>query len=107
MTFVLSSHSDYGYNRTDVKKCKKLKSYDLAQDCPLGAKNVNKTLSGFRLIPGDRCKATDTSKHELKWELQPCTGNEEESGYDNEAESARRAVSHIHHLTPSQSPPSS
>jgi sortilin len=80
---------DYGYNRTDPKTCTKMKNYDLARDCPPGAKNVNKTESGFRLILGDRCKATHISKQELTWEVQPCTGHEKDSGYDITA--ARRA----------------
>ena len=75
-----------------------MKNYDITRDCPPGAKYINKTKSGFRLIPGDRCQATDTSKNELKSELVPCSGHEKESGYDNE-DAARRAVCHHHHHT--------
>ena len=70
-----------------------MKGYDLSRYCPPGAKYFNRSKSGFRLIPGDRCLPTDTSRRELKKELQLCTGHEQEAGFDNGAEARRRAVS--------------
>ena len=85
--------SDYGYNRTKDDTCERMKGYNLADDCPPGAKYFNRTKSGFRLIPGDRCLPSSVSRQLLKTEQLPCVGHEEEAGFDNAREAIRRAVS--------------
>lgn len=110
-------YSDYGYKRTNLKTCEKMKNYDPSKNCPPGAEYLNKTKSGyfanivsvtrdvifclscvrFRLIPGDRCQVTSSSKQELNYERVPCKEHEEESGFDDSHSSIRRAVSGIAH----------
>jgi hypothetical protein len=68
-----------------------MKGYNLADDCPPGAKYFNRTKSGFRLIPGDRCLPSSVSRQLLKTEQLPCVGHEEEAGFDNAREAIRRA----------------
>ncbi|CAI7994086.1 Sortilin [Geodia barretti] len=82
---------DYGYNRTKDDTCERMKGYNLADDCPPGAKYFNRTKSGFRLIPGDRCLPSSVSRQLLKTEQLPCVGHEEEAGFDNAREAIRRA----------------
>lgn len=81
---------DYGYNRTSEDKCQRMKGYDLARDCPPGESYVSRARSGFRLIPGDQCRPTESSRQLLRTEQLPCTGHEEEAGYDNGAAARRR-----------------
>ena len=87
--------SDYGYSRTEDDKCERMKRYNLAEDCPPGAKYFNRTKSGFRLIPGDRCLPSEDSRKLLNTEQLPCVGHEEEAGFDNAREAIRRAVSRL------------
>lgn len=70
-----------------------MKHYDLAEECPPGVKYFNRTKSGLRLIPGDRCRQSDFSREQLATERLQCAGHEEDAGFDNAREAIRRAVS--------------